>query len=534
MVEWHMCTWLQKGLKSGTKFGFVRFINVVNPLSSMQKLNEIRIDGIKMLVNITKYEKGGERVSNKFDGGVKDQKWTFNKGNKNMDQPPQDEHVGYDMSYKDVILGNKEEPTKRSNKDDEESVIELQASTKQLVRLRRCWSGTTRNVHVIQNIWMLFKQEGLGGDLDAHGRLAWLKIEGIPSPAWETATIEKISCKFSSVIEVDDVEGVSSFKNSVDRTWEEDFTNNQDDGDSKGISEMDLGQNRDDQNVEDDTSDEEHWEVKKLENLFIPHAHADSFLEEATEADDLDAYYSDCDEINSAKIALMANLSHYGSDNLAESNTKIRSDSNIISYSQYMNESQYNTIQNSTLPALQDDLILSVIEQLKTQVTKLSTEQALWSQYSLQTDELNLFATTTIVEVPKELPKVSMELFTSFDQCLIDEVTEVQNIFKQIELAVEQHCEEKSKFQNNMENVLHENDRLLTQALSVEIMNVVVHDNVKSACLNMDVCAHCVTIESELKKDFLTKECYETLLQKYHTLEKHCISLEVNNQLKME
>nr|GEY95810.1 hypothetical protein [Tanacetum cinerariifolium] len=33
-----------------------------------------------------------------------------------------------------------------------------------------------------------------------------------------------------------------------------------------------------------------------------------------------------------------------------------------------MNESQYNTVQNSTLPALQDDLILSVIEQLKTQV----------------------------------------------------------------------------------------------------------------------------------------------------------------------
>nr|GEU67270.1 hypothetical protein [Tanacetum cinerariifolium] len=61
----------------------------------------------------------------------------------------------------------------------------------------------------------------------------------------------------------------------------------------------------------------------------------------AYQADDLEAYDSDCDEINSAKIALMANLSHYGSDNLAE---------------------------NSTSPALQDDLILSVIEQLKTQV----------------------------------------------------------------------------------------------------------------------------------------------------------------------
>nr|GEU63861.1 retrovirus-related Pol polyprotein from transposon TNT 1-94 [Tanacetum cinerariifolium] len=38
----------------------------------------------------------------------------------------------------------------------------------------------------------------------------------------------------------------------------------------------------------------------------------------AYQADDLDAYDSDCDEINSAKIAVMANLSHYGSDNLAE------------------------------------------------------------------------------------------------------------------------------------------------------------------------------------------------------------------------
>nr|GEX63438.1 hypothetical protein [Tanacetum cinerariifolium] len=89
---------------------------------------------------------------------------------------------------------------------------------------------------------------------------------------------------------------------------------------------------------------------------------------DAYQANDLDAYDSDFDKLNSVKIALMANLSHYGSDNLAESNTEITSDSNIISYSHYMNESQYNTVQNSNLPALQDDLILYVIEQLKTQV----------------------------------------------------------------------------------------------------------------------------------------------------------------------
>nr|GEW26579.1 hypothetical protein [Tanacetum cinerariifolium] len=34
--------------------------------------------------------------------------------------------------------------------------------------------------------------------------------------------------------------------------------------------------------------------------------------------DDLDAYDFDCDELNTAKVALMENLSHYGSDALAE------------------------------------------------------------------------------------------------------------------------------------------------------------------------------------------------------------------------
>nr|GEV41175.1 hypothetical protein [Tanacetum cinerariifolium] len=72
----------------------------------------------------------------------------------------------------------------------------------------------------------------------------------------------------------------------------------------------------------------------------------------AYQADDLDTYDSNCDEINFAKIALMANLSHYGFDNLAE----------------YMNESQYATVQNLSFPAQQNDLMLSVIKQLKTQV----------------------------------------------------------------------------------------------------------------------------------------------------------------------
>ncbi|GKE88159.1 ribonuclease H-like domain-containing protein, partial [Tanacetum coccineum] len=113
-------------------------------------------------------------------------------------------------------------------------------------------------------------------------------------------------------------------------------------------------------------------------------------------ADDLDAYNSDCDELNTAKVALMVNLSHYGIDALAKvqnhdnvdnnminqgvqvissseqpnvvnhSETEITS--NIIIYSQYVIESQQAAVQNSSSSAQQDALILSVIEQLKTYV----------------------------------------------------------------------------------------------------------------------------------------------------------------------
>ncbi|GKD90457.1 hypothetical protein Tco_1365964, partial [Tanacetum coccineum] len=65
----------------------------------------------------------------------------------------------------------------------------------------------------------------------------------------------------------------------------------------------------------------------------------------AYQANDLDTYDSDCDELNTAKVALMTNLSHYGSDALTEA-----------------------AIQNSNSSAQQDAVILSMIEQLKTQV----------------------------------------------------------------------------------------------------------------------------------------------------------------------
>nr|GEZ62594.1 hypothetical protein [Tanacetum cinerariifolium] len=52
--------------------------------------------------------------------------------------------------------------------------------------------------------------------------------------------------------------------------------------------------------------------------------------------------------------------------------------------------------------------------------------------------------------------------------------------------------------------------------------------------LSKDFKTRCVLIETELLKDFIKKECYDRLFKKYNKLEKHCISLEVDNQLKRE
>nr|GFB22471.1 hypothetical protein [Tanacetum cinerariifolium] len=77
------------------------------------------------------------------------------------------------------------------------------------------------------------------------------------------------------------------------------------------------------------------------------------------QADDLDAYDSDCDEINTPKLYSCRIY-------LTMVKMILLSDSNIILYSQYVTKSQQTAVQNSKSPVQQDALILSVIEQLKT------------------------------------------------------------------------------------------------------------------------------------------------------------------------
>ncbi|GJR14496.1 putative ribonuclease H-like domain-containing protein [Tanacetum coccineum] len=118
----------------------------------------------------------------------------------------------------------------------------------------------------------------------------------------------------------------------------------------------------------------------------------------AFQTEDLDTYDSDCDDISNAQVVLMANISNYGSDIILEvphsetylngmenqsvhamhdfeqtpavdvTDNEIHSDSNIISYSQYLQETQQANVQDTHLQAQQDSMILSVIEQMSEQM----------------------------------------------------------------------------------------------------------------------------------------------------------------------
>ncbi|GJU74457.1 hypothetical protein Tco_1265862 [Tanacetum coccineum] len=133
----------------------------------------------------------------------------------------------------------------------------------------------------------------------------------------------------------------------------------------------------------------------------------------AYQGDDLDAYDSDCDELNTAKVTLMANLSHYGLDALSESNvvnhseTEITSDSNIIPYSQYFIELQQSLKENKVtiIKVLKKDKTLN----LKSQDNISVHEHSLFGAHN--SDEFLITQSSdrpTNVEVLKELPKVSM------------------------------------------------------------------------------------------------------------------------------
>nr|GFA04895.1 hypothetical protein [Tanacetum cinerariifolium] len=131
----------------------------------------------------------------------------------------------------------------------------------------------------------------------------------------------------------------------------------------------------------------------------------------AYQADDLDAYDTDCDELNYAKIALMANLSHYGSDNIAEVYNQDNMSNNVI----YQDVQATSTSEQS-----------NILNQSETEITKSCAQ-------SLEIDNLKHVLSEHLKEKESLEQKVTL-LKNDFQK------EESQNIDR--ELALEKQVKE--------------------------------------------------------------------------------------------
>ncbi|GJS97178.1 hypothetical protein Tco_0804146 [Tanacetum coccineum] len=107
----------------------------------------------------------------------------------------------------------------------------------------------------------------------------------------------------------------------------------------------------------------------------------------AYQADDLDAYDSDCDKLNTAKVALMANLSHCGSDALAKVHNHDNVNNNMINQAVQAMQSfeQSNVVNHSETEITSDsniipyshinDTLTAELERYKEQVKVLKEGQ---------------------------------------------------------------------------------------------------------------------------------------------------------------
>ncbi|GJU91651.1 retrovirus-related pol polyprotein from transposon TNT 1-94 [Tanacetum coccineum] len=208
---------------------------------------------------------------------------------------------------------------------------------------------------------------------------------------------------------------------------------------------------------------------------------------------------------------------------------------------------------------------------------ELSAEQAFWFHTLNPTIEPS-YTPPVIVDVPSELPKVSLvnaslkklkfyltqfdlvvkkrttpsaleegewgfehtktifnneiipflkslkDIFNVFDKDLLNEITEVQTVFDQMEASVQQFSVDKKCLEIAKKEILLENDRLLQKIMSQDVLITVMNsmslnnNYVNMEMLKCDSCEKCLNLNAELSK---SKQAYNDLLKNHSQLEQH-------------
>ncbi|GJR45184.1 hypothetical protein Tco_1313287 [Tanacetum coccineum] len=154
--------------------------------------------------------------------------------------------------------------------------------------------------------------------------------------------------------------------------------------------------------------------------------------------DDLDAYDSDCDELNTAKVALMANLSHYGSDALAEVHNHDNVNNNMINQavqvmpsseqSNVVNHSETETSDGNIIPYSHiNDTLTAELERYKEQVKVLKEGQ------NVEFKSKDNISDSCAQSVEIDLLKQTLSEHLKENESLMQTVTSLKNDFKKEE-----------------------------------------------------------------------------------------------------
>ncbi|GJQ91105.1 retrovirus-related pol polyprotein from transposon TNT 1-94 [Tanacetum coccineum] len=240
----------------------------------------------------------------------------------------------------------------------------------------------------------------------------------------------------------------------------------------------------------------------------------------AYQADDLDAYDSDCDELNTAKVALMVNSSHYGSDALAEVYNQDNVNNNMINQTvQEMSSSeQSNVVNHSETKITSDsniipyshvnDTLTAELERYKEQVKVLKEGQNVDLRSNDNISDSSAYA--IVIPDSKETLMLAEESLSRMflkqqDPMMLEKKVNITPVDYAILNQLSQDFE--TRFVPQTE-------------LSAE----------QAFWSQKSVNSPEPTLSSRPTKF----EIYDKLFKSFTTLEKHCISLEVDTQLNQE
>ncbi|GJW06265.1 retrovirus-related pol polyprotein from transposon TNT 1-94 [Tanacetum coccineum] len=260
------------------------------------------------------------------------------------------------------------------------------------------------------------------------------------------------------------------------------------------------------------------------------------------QADDLDAYDSDCAEISTAKAVLMANLSSYGLDVLSEEKEAKNIDT------EFALEKIVKELDNIVCKMGQSAQIVLMLT--KPQVFyDNNLKQALGFQnpfYLKKAQQIRLMLYDGNV-IAKETNVISIA--DSEETLMLQEENFGKRFVPQQELFDEQALHPNTD-QSASSPVKIEAPRELPKIISQDIVNIVVNSsldintsvNVNSSVAMNDsvnyvaMCNKCLKLEAELIKQYniVEKDEYNKLSKRFSELEQHCISLEIAMQLNKE